>query len=157
MISPLIALGLGVAQSQAMPPPEVEVAFVWLGGQDEATLRQSERLIAALTAEGQLAARPASVSLEALGRCMGPDAEPTEARRSCMRAVVAADDHAAPVVVVALGDTMERGSWQRMECIGSTAAGFRRTIYIRDFDHPRRDVSESVLSNLGGCIREALE
>lgn len=154
MITALIALSLGMGGPQSAAPLPPDVAIVILGYGDA---EESGRIISALAADGRLRARPAMVSVEDLVHCMGDDPEPTEKRRSCVRAAAPAGPRDAPIVVVAIAATMERGSWQRMECIGPGSTGFRRTIYMRDFDHPRPDVSQSVLSNLAGCIREALE
>lgn len=154
MIPALIAFGLGMGALQSdAPPPPPDVGIAIIGYGDE---RETGRIIAALAADGRLRPRRATVSVEDLRRCMGDDPEPTEERRSCIRAAMAGPRD-APIVVVALADTMERGSWQRMECIGPGNTGFRRTTYVRDFDHPRPDVSQSVLSDLAGCIGEALE
>jgi len=154
MITALIALSLDIGGLQSAAPPPPDVAIVILGYGDA---EESGRIISALAADGRLRARPAMVPVEGPVHCLGDDPEPTEKRRSCVRAAAPAGPRDAPIVVVALADTMERGSWQRMECIGPGSTGFRRTIYMRDFDHPRPDVSQSVLSNLAGCIREALE
>lgn len=153
MILPIIALGLALQPPQSVPPKsnfEVEVVILGFGDASD-----SRRIASALTAHGRIRARASDISTADLERCMGPDPEPTEARRSCIRDGLPAGPRNIPIVVIALAETRERGSWHRTECIGVNRTGFRRTLYIRDFDHPRRDVSGSILSSLSGCILEA--
>lgn len=156
MISALIALGLGLAGAQsALSSSTPDVGIVILGHGDTEV---SRRIVSALAADDRVGARVTSVPVfKGMVRCLGDDPEPTDVRRSCIRDAVSGDWGGGPIVVVVPAETRARGSWQRMECIGPSAEGFRRIIYIRDFDHPRRDVSQGVLSNLAGCIREALE
>ena len=156
MIPALIALGLGFAGAQSAPSSSaLEIRIVILGYGDAEV---SRRIVSALAVDNRVGAGLLSVPVsEGMERCLGDDPEPTEARRSCIRDAVSGDWGGAPTVVVALADTRERGSWQRKECIGPRSTGLRRTIHIRDFDHPRQDVSNSVLSSLAECIKEASE
>lgn len=116
----------------------------------------TQRLLEALEADGRLILERPSFDPEILRPCLGEEPEPSDERSACIRSAIPSTPREAPVVVLAIGDTRERGSWQRLECIGPRSAGFQRTIHIRDFDHPRPDISEGVKAKMLACLREGL-
>lgn len=148
-----------VAMAQPSPPGVSIVVLTPGASGDRAggeLSQQAEGLFESLRSEGRLAYRKSSVDPAGLSSCLGGEIEPTDARRQCLRRSLPAQEYGVPVVVVVVNYTMERGAWQRMECVGASAAGFVRTVYIQDFDHPRADVRASPRNAGLRCVLDAI-
>ena len=140
----------------AFRAPEAEIVVLATGGPEDPVADRTVRLIEALEADGRLVYGRPSFDGEVFRHCVTEDPNPTTERRDCVRAAIPERASATPLVVIVLGDTRERGSYQRMECIGPVSEGYRRSIYVRDFDHPRPDVSGGTRDAALRCIEDAL-
>lgn len=137
----------------ASPVPAAEIVVLTTAGSSG---ERTVQLLEALEAEGRLVYGRPSFDGQVFRHCLTEDPNPTTERLDCVRAAIPEPPRARPLVIIILGDTRERGSYQRMECIGPASEGFLRAIYVRDFDHPRPDVSASTRSAAMRCIEDAL-
>lgn len=160
MLRAVLALGLASAPlppvSDAPSVAEAEIVVLATGGPGDPVADRTERMIEALEAEGRLVYGRPSFDGEVFRHCVTDDPNPTRERRDCVRAAIPQRASAKPLVVILLGDTRERGSYQRMECIGLLREGSLRSIYVRDFDHPRPHVSGGTRDAALRCIEDAL-
>lgn len=140
----------------ASPAPEAEIVVLTTGGPGDPLADRTVRLLEALEAEGRLHYGRPTFDGEVFRHCLTEDPSPTAERLGCVRAAIPERHRSPPLVVIVLGDTRERGSYQRMQCIGPAGEGFLRSIYVRDFDHPRPDVSGGTRNAALRCIGEAL-
>lgn len=136
--------------------PEAEIVVLTTGGPSDPLADQTVRLLEALEADGRLRYGRPSFDGEVFRHCLTHDPDLTAERVDCVRTSTPERAAAAPLVVIVLGYTRERGSYQRMQCIGRAREGFLRYIYVRDFDHPRPDVSGGTRTLALRCIEEAL-
>ncbi|MBX9576685.1 MAG: hypothetical protein K2X07_13720 [Caulobacteraceae bacterium] len=156
------ALALALAHvTPSTPPhasnvPEAEIVVLATAGPADPLAGLTMRLLETLEADGRLVYVRPSFDGEVVRHCLTEDPNPTAERRDCVRTSIPARDSATPLVVVLLGHTRERGSYQRMECIGPAGEGHLRSIYVRDFDHPRPDVSGGTRNSALQCIEQAL-
>ncbi|WP_125256734.1 hypothetical protein [Brevundimonas fluminis] len=142
--------------SEAPGVADAEIVVLSTGGPGDPVAGQTVRMIEALETDGRLIYGRPSFDGEVFRHCVPEDPNPTGARRQCVRAAIPQRASAKPLVVILLGDTRERGSYQRMECIGPLSEGYLRSIYVRDFDHPRPDVAGGTRDAALGCIEQAL-
>ncbi|HEY0325958.1 MAG TPA: hypothetical protein VGC46_08290 [Allosphingosinicella sp.] len=127
-----------------------------LGDTREGLAGDAERLLEGLQGEGRLRYRRSAILPSSLGACLPDEVEPNEARLSCLRRALPPTEGGLPLVAIVLSYTMERGAWQRMECIGPASHGFERTVYAQDADHPRADVRAAPRAAALRCITAAL-
>jgi hypothetical protein len=66
-------------------------------------------------------------------------------------------ERGVPVVAIVIGDTGERGAWQRMECIGPRSFGLQPRTYVHEGFHPRADIRARSRSKILQCVSNALK
>ncbi len=160
MLGTALALALAFAPpgpaDGAFPLLEAEIVVLTTGGPGDPLAGQTVRLLEALEADGSLRYGRPLFDGEVFRHCLTDDPDPTNERVDCVRSSTPDRATAAPLVVMVLGHTRERGSYQRMQCIGRASEGFLRSIYVRDFDHPRPDVAGGTRTAALRCIEDAL-
>lgn len=154
----LLAIGFWGPEAIRDPSvPDVEAVVLTTGGRGDPLADRTVRLLEALEADGRLVYGRPTFDGEVFRHCLTDDPNPTTERLQCVRAAIPERASTRPLVVILLGDTRERGSYQRMECIGPVSEGYLRSIYVRDFDHPRPDVSGGTRDAALRCIEESLK
>ncbi len=151
---------VGALSSFAAPLPEHTILILTPGGglgqSGDGLVEDTERLLVGLQEEHRISYRRSMIDPALLRSCLQDELEPSEARRSCLLRRLPDREGGLPLVTIIINYTLERGAWQRMECLGSTSSGYERRVYAQDADHPRADVRASPRNAALRCITAAL-
>lgn len=158
----LAALAVAGVSIATQAPPQAAFVILTppvrgLGGSNEDLVRDTERALMALQEEGRLGYRRSAADPASLAECLTGGVEPSEERSACLRRLLPSTEGGVPVVAIAINYTLERGAWQRMECIGPRGNGLQRHAYVNQADHPRPDIRAAARAEMLQCVTEALQ